>query len=59
MILYYIITAYAEEYMKYTSSTTLLGDSSHGIKNGIFFCVLLGLGFSLIENLFYLFSLAD
>ncbi|AHB40934.1 hypothetical protein P148_SR1C00001G0123 [candidate division SR1 bacterium RAAC1_SR1_1] len=59
LILYYIITAYAEEYMKYTSSTTLLGDSSHGIKNGIFFCVLLGLGFSLIENLFYLFSLAD
>lgn len=59
LILYYIITAYAEEYMKYTSSTTLIWDSSNEIKNGIFFCILLGLWFSLIENILYLISLSD
>lgn len=58
LILYYIITAYAEEYLKYTSSTTLLKSWSDDLKNGIFFCVLLGLGFSLVENIFYLISLA-
>jgi hypothetical protein len=56
LILYYIITAYAEEYMKYTSSTTLFEDNEK-IKDGIFFCLLLWLGFSLIENIFYLISL--
>lgn len=59
LILYYIITAYAEEYMKYTSSTTLLWDTSNSIKDWIFFCILLGLWFSLIENIFYLISLSD
>lgn len=58
LILYYIISAYAEEYLKYTSSTTLLKNWYNDIKNGIFFCILLGLGFSLIENIFYLISLA-
>lgn len=59
LILYYIITAYAEEYLKYTSSTTLLKSWSDDLKNGIFFCVLLGLGFSFVENIFYLLSLTD
>ncbi|MDD3262399.1 MAG: PrsW family glutamic-type intramembrane protease [Candidatus Absconditabacteria bacterium] len=57
LLLYYIITAYAEEYMKYTSSTMLFKNTEK-IKDGIFFCVLLGLGFSLIENIFYLISIA-
>lgn len=56
-LLYYIITAYAEEYMKYTSSTTLRKNTEK-IKDWIFFCVLLGLWFSLIENIVYLISLA-
>jgi len=59
LILYYIITAYAEEYMKYTSSTTLLWDVSNEIKDWIFFCVIIWLGFSLIENIFYLISFID
>lgn len=58
LILYYIITAYVEEYLKYTSSTTLLKNWTDDLKNGIFFCVLLGLWFSLVENIFYLISLA-
>jgi len=56
LLLYYIITAYAEEYMKYTSSTMLLKNTEK-IKNGIFFCILIGLGFSFVENIFYLISL--
>ena len=57
LLLYYIITAYAEEYMKYTSSTMLFKNTKK-IKDGIFFCVLLWLWFSLIENILYLISLA-
>lgn len=56
LLLYYIVTAYAEEYMKYTSSTMLLKNTEK-IKNGIFFCILIGLGFSFVENIFYLISL--
>jgi hypothetical protein len=57
LVLYYIVAAYAEEYMKYTSSTTFI-ERTADIKDNIFFCVLLGLGFSLIENILYLVSLA-
>lgn len=56
LILYYIIAAYAEEYMKYTSSTLFFGETFHGISDMIFFCILLGLGFSVAENIFYLAS---
>lgn len=54
MILYYVLSAYAEEYMKYSWSHIVFKGNDN-IKNSlIFFCVLMGLGFSLVENIVYL-----
>ncbi len=57
LIIFYIVSAYAEEYLKYTSSVTLLSDWSHTTRDLIFFCILLGLGFSMVENVAYLISI--
>ena len=56
LVLYYIISAYAEEYLKITSSVTILGEASTEARDLIFFCILLGLGFSMVENILYLIS---
>ena len=57
LVLYYIIAAYAEEYLKYTSSTTFIEQESE-FKHTLFFCILLWLWFSLLENILYIISLA-
>ena len=57
MILYYIISAYAEEYMKYSGSTIVFREHQNIPSSLIFFCVLMGLGFSLVENIVYLVSI--
>lgn len=54
MLLYYILSAYAEEYMKYSGSNIIFIDHSNIKSSLIFFCILMGLGFSLIENIIYL-----
>ena len=54
MILYYLISAYAEEYMKYSGSTIVFREHESIPSSLIFFCVLMGLGFSLVENVVYL-----
>jgi RsiW-degrading membrane proteinase PrsW (M82 family) len=56
MILYYIISAYAEEYMKYSGSSIVFREHQSIPSSLIFFCVLMGLGFSLVENIVYLVS---
>ena len=56
MILYYIISAYAEEYMKYSGSSIVFREHQSIPSSLIFFCVLMGLGFSLVENVVYLVS---
>lgn len=55
MIMYYIITAYAEEYMKYSASNNMMiMDKRKNPTDLIFFCVLIWLGFSMVENFFYI-----
>ena len=54
MILYYVLSAYAEEYMKYSGSQIVFKGNDNIQNSLIFFCVLMGLGFSLVENLVYL-----
>lgn len=56
LILYYIISAYAEEYLKYTTSNSFL---QKNWKNIWFFAILLGIAFGLIENIFYLIAYAS
>ena len=55
LVLYYLVSAYAEEYLKYSSSTTLfLKEGWVNSRDLIFFCILIGLGFSITENLLYI-----
>gem|GEM_PF-7114347 len=55
LILYYLVSAYAEEYLKYTSGNNVFfKEEGHSARDLIFFCILIGLGFSMAENLLYL-----
>lgn len=55
LIIYYLISAYAEEYLKYSSGNNLfLGQKDQNPSNLIFFCILIGLWFSAIENIVYI-----
>lgn len=55
LILYFIVAAYAEEYLKYSSGNNLFfKEEWHNLRDLIFFCILIGLGFSMVENLLYL-----
>jgi RsiW-degrading membrane proteinase PrsW (M82 family) len=55
LILYYLVSAYAEEYLKYSSSNNVFSrEESHNLRDLIFFCILIGLWFSMVENLLYL-----
>lgn len=56
LILYYIISAYAEEYLKFNSSTILSENTTTWVKDLIFFCIILWLSFSVVENVLYLAS---
>lgn len=56
MMLYYLISAYAEEYMKYSWSSIVFREHQGIPSSLIFFCILMGLGFSLVENVVYLAS---
>ena len=54
LILYYLVSAYAEEYMKYsTSNNMFLAEKEPNESNLIFFCILIWLWFSAVENIAY------
>ncbi|MCX6824557.1 MAG: PrsW family glutamic-type intramembrane protease [candidate division SR1 bacterium] len=55
LILYYLVSAYAEEYMKYSAGNNMfLANKEPNESNLIFFCILVGLGFSAVENVLYI-----
>lgn len=55
LIIYYLISAYAEEYLKYsTGNNVFLASKENNTSNIIFFCILIGLWFSAVENIFYI-----
>lgn len=55
IIIYYLVSAYAEEYLKYSTGTNLfLASKEKNTSNLIFFCILVGLWFSAVENIFYI-----
>jgi len=55
VILYYLISAYAEEYMKFSAGNDLfIKQDRKNLNDLILFCILIWLGFSIIENLFYI-----
>ncbi|MEI7558950.1 MAG: hypothetical protein WCJ45_09625 [bacterium] len=44
LILYYLVSAYAEEYMKYSAGNNMqLAEKEPNENNLIFFCILIGL----------------
>lgn len=54
LILYYLISAYAEEYMKYSAGNNMfLAEKQPNESNLIFFCILIWLWFSAVENMAY------
>ena len=57
LLLYYIISAYAEEYMKYSAGNNMfLASNEPNESNLIFFCILIWLWFSAVENILYIVS---
>lgn len=54
LILYYLVSAYAEEYMKYSAGNNMfLAEKQPNESNLIFFCILIWLWFSAVENMAY------
>jgi RsiW-degrading membrane proteinase PrsW (M82 family) len=55
LILYYLVSAYAEEYMKYSGANNMfLANKEPNQSNLIFFCILVWLWFSAVENILYI-----
>jgi RsiW-degrading membrane proteinase PrsW (M82 family) len=55
LLLYYLVSAYAEEYMKYSAGNNMfLANKEPNESNLIFFCILVGLWFSAVENILYI-----
>jgi RsiW-degrading membrane proteinase PrsW (M82 family) len=55
LLLYYLVSAYAEEYMKYSGGNNLfLANKEPNESNLIFFCILVWLWFSAVENILYI-----
>jgi hypothetical protein len=60
LLIYYIVSAYSEEYLKYNGSNNIFlteNEYMNNTKNLLFFCVLTWLGFSVVENVLYLVTL--
>lgn len=54
LLLYYLVSAYAEEYMKYSAGNNMfLSEKKPNESNLIFFCILIWLWFSAVENILY------
>jgi len=55
LLLYYLVSAYAEEYMKYSAGNNLFfANKEPNESNLIFFCILVWLWFSAVENILYI-----
>lgn len=55
VIVYYLVSAYAEEFMKYSTGSNLLAQEQRKNQTDlILLCILIALGFSLVENLLYI-----
>lgn len=55
LLLFYIISAYSEEYLKYSAGTNLFSrEKNANTRDLIFFCLLIWLWFAGVENIFYL-----
>ena len=55
LLIYYVVSAYAEEYMKYSAGNNLfLANKEPNPSNLIFFCILIWLWFSAVENILYI-----
>ncbi len=55
LIIYYLVSAYAEEYMKYSAGNNMfLASQDANESNLIFFCILVWLWFSAVENILYI-----
>jgi len=55
-ILYYFILAYSEEFLKIWATENEISKTEFYSSNLLFFSIFIALGFSIIENLFYLWS---
>lgn len=56
VLMYYFIAAYAEEIMKFIAWENIYEREWKNNSDLLFFCILVWLGFAIIENLFYLWS---
>lgn len=55
LLIFFLVSAYAEEYLKYNAGNNLLYEEKRINQTDlILFCILIALGFSLIENLLYI-----
>lgn len=55
IVMYYLLAAYAEEILKFwNGDSSFLGMKRTNKSDLIFFCILAGLGFSIVENILYL-----
>lgn len=55
LLIFFLVSAYAEEYLKYNAGNNLLYEEKRiNTTDLILFCILIALGFSLIENILYI-----
>lgn len=55
LLVFFLVSAYAEEYLKYNTGNNLLYEEKRINQTDlILFCILIALGFSLIENILYI-----
>lgn len=55
VLIFFLVSAYAEEYLKYNAGNNLLYEEKRiNTTDLILFCILIALGFSLVENILYI-----
>lgn len=54
VLMYYFLAAYAEEIIKFTAGENIFLKQWKNNSDLIFFCILVGLAFAIVENIFYL-----
>ncbi|MFZ2911959.1 MAG: PrsW family glutamic-type intramembrane protease [Candidatus Absconditicoccaceae bacterium] len=54
VLMYYFLAAYAEEIIKFTAGENIFLKEGRNNSDLIFFCILIGLAFAIVENIFYL-----
>ena len=54
VLMYYFLAAYAEEIIKFIAGQNIFSREWKNNSDLIFFCILVGLAFAIVENIFYL-----